>query len=49
MRRLALALRPEFSADLWSALGRWIRDTPWLWLVSDGVISPAHNTFRDHD
>ena len=43
------ALRPEFSADLWSVLGRWIRDTPWFWLVSDGVILPAHNTFRDHD
>ena len=49
MRRLALALRPEFSADLWSVLGRWIRDTPWFRLVPDDLISPAQHTFRHHD
>ena len=49
MRRLALALRPEFSADLWSVLGRWIRDTPWFRLVPDDLISRAQHTFRHHD
>ena len=44
-----MALRPEFSADLWSVLGRWIRDTPWFRLVPDDLISPAQHTFRHHD
>jgi hypothetical protein len=42
-------MSPEWNADLWSALGRWIRDTPWFWVGSDGVISLADNVFRDYD
>ena len=34
-------LSPESNADLWSVLGRWMRDTPWFRMVPDGVISPG--------
>jgi hypothetical protein len=48
-RGLRSYLSPESHADLWSVLGRWIRDTPWFRLVSDGAKSPFQNTFRNHD
>ena len=34
--------------DLWSVLGRSIRDTLWFRLVPVGVISPVQNNFRYH-
>jgi len=34
------------NADLWSAVGRWIRDTPSFEVVSDGAIWPAQTVLR---
>jgi hypothetical protein len=42
-------LSPESNTDLWSVLGRWIRDTPWFRLVTDSVISPVQRAFQGHD
>jgi hypothetical protein len=41
--------RTGANADLWSVLGRWIRDTPWFRVVSNDVKSPVQNTFRNRD